>query len=377
VFRVFKPDRVLYVANSLVANGGVERRNLEQVCYLRARGLEVDVAILREIGPTLEVYRAAGVPVHYFHAYDAGDAQALKLRWGGLLNLWRHILRRRYGVVVGSQFPSQYVARLACFPPLGRRVFAMQRTAVDNLKPGYRRLERICAPWTRRVICISGAVADALHELCGVPRRKLVVIEEGYRVAADGAPPPGLRAGLEGKFVYGCVANFTPGKRHGVLIEAFRQVRAADRDARLVLVGDGETRPAAVQQALAAGVADAVLFAGNVPDPHACYPLFDAFVYPSVREGMGGAPVEARLHRRPVICADLRPMKDYVRHGEDGLLFAPDDAADLARCMNALREQPALRRRIAEAGYERARTTFDWARQMARLKAELVGDCVP
>ena len=369
---IFNTNRILYVANSLVANGGVERRNLDQVCHLRGRGYEVDVAVLRAIGPALDVYRAAGVSVHYFHAYDAGPTQALRLRPCALARFWWFLWRRRYGIVVASQFPSHYVARLMCFPTLGRRVFAMQRTNLTRLKPGYRRLERICALWTRRIICVSSAVADGLHELCGVPYKRLKVIHEGYELPADEAPPHDLQERLRGCFVYGCVANFNPGKRQHVLVDAFHAARQSRRDVRLVLVGDGDTRKETEARVRELGLTDLVIFTGNVDNPNAYYPLFDAFVYPSISEGMGGAIVEARLHRLPVICADVRPMNDYIRDAEDGLLFVPDDSDALSRCMVRLREDDELRQRIAACGQERALTTFDRARQMDELEAELV-----
>ncbi len=369
---LFQSNRVLYVANSLVVNGGVERRNLDQILHLREQDLEVHVCVLRAVGDIAEVYRSHGIPVFHFHAYDTGENRPLQIHVPALLRFWWFVLRGRYGVIVGSQFPSHYLARLACLPPLGRRVFAMERGITANRKAKYRRLDRLCALWTRRVICISGAVADQLHKASRVPQRKLQVIEEGYApLPAIPPPPPELRETLHGTTLIGCVGNFTPLKRQETLVRAFARVHRHRPNTRLILVGDGDRREDVEQVAEHLDIRHAVIFTGAVDNAHAYYPLFDLFAFPSVSEGLGGVFVEARLHKLPVICADVRPMSDYIRHGVDGLLFASDDADDLDRQINVLLDNPELSRRISAEGCEQAKRVFDNERQMARLHALL------
>ncbi|MFW5803429.1 MAG: glycosyltransferase family 4 protein [Verrucomicrobiota bacterium] len=365
---LFQSKRVLYVANSLVVNGGVERRNLDQIQYLRKQGLDVHICVLRAVGEVAEIYRAQGIPVFHFHAYDTGKNRPLRIHFPALLRFWWFVLRGRYRIIVGSQFPSHYLARLACLPPFGRRVFAMERGITDNRKAKYRRLDRLCALWTRRIICISGAVADQLHKASRVPQKKLQVIEEGYApLPAIPPPPPELQEPLRGTTVIGCVGNFTPLKRQEILVRAFAQLHRSHPETRLVLVGDGDRREDVEQVAEHLDIRPAVIFTGAVDNAHAYYPLFDIFAFPSVSEGLGGAFVEARLHNLPVICADVRPMSDYIRHGADGLLFKPDDADDLERQITVLLENPELSRRISVEGCEQAKQVFDTERQMARL----------
>lgn len=50
----------------------------------------------------------------------------------------------------------------------------------------------------------------------------------------------------------------------------------------------------------------------------------------------------------PVIAAATGPMAELVTHGDNGLLFEPGDQAELARHLRALRDDPALRRRLRE-----------------------------
>lgn len=368
IVRFFRSNRVLYVANSLVVNGGVERRNLDQILHLREQGLDVHVCVLRALGEVADIYRGHGIPVFHYHAYDTGENCPLRIHLPAFLRFWWFVLRGRYRIIIGSQFPSHYLARLACLPPLGRRVFAMERGIIANRKAKYRRLDRLCALWTRRVICISGAVADQMDQASRVPQKRLIVIEEGYApLSPVPHPPSDLQETLRRNAVIGCVGNFTPLKRQETLVRAFARVYREHPDTRLVLVGDGDRREDVEQIVEHLDIRSGVIFTGAVDNAHAYYPFFDIFAFPSISEGLGGVFVEARLHRLPVICADVRPMSDYIRHGIDGLVFAPDDADDLARQITELLENSELSLKISEEGCEQAKRVFDREQQMARL----------
>ena len=69
----------------------------------------------------------------------------------------------------------------------------------------------------------------------------------------------------------------------------------------------------------------------------------DVIVVPSV--WIENAPFiirEAFAAGAPVVASDLGGMAEMVRHGTDGLLFAPGDAADLARQLRRLLEETGL-----------------------------------
>src|SRR5262249_7557179 len=78
----------------------------------------------------------------------------------------------------------------------------------------------------------------------------------------------------------------------------------------------------------------------------------DAIVVPSV--WVENSPLvihEAQQARVPVITADIGGMREYVRHEENGLLFAHRDPADLARQMQRFVDDPEMARRMGARGY--------------------------
>ena len=77
----------------------------------------------------------------------------------------------------------------------------------------------------------------------------------------------------------------------------------------------------------------------------ALYRLADALLFPSWSEGFGLPPLEAALHRLPVFCSDIEPLRERLR--ETAVLFPPD--AEPARVATIIGEtlatSPAFRER--------------------------------
>jgi len=70
---------------------------------------------------------------------------------------------------------------------------------------------------------------------------------------------------------------------------------------------------------------------------------------------------------RPLVASNLPVVRELVREGVDGLLFTPDDPADLARQVNALLEDDALSHRLAESASQRARRDLTWHQAQKKL----------
>ena len=139
---------------------------------------------------------------------------------------------------------------------------------------------------------------------------------------------------------------------------------AAMEGARLVLVGpdeDGLTKEFEFSE-------KKPLLAGYTASPERYFAAADIACLPSRREGFGVALIEAGACGLPVLAARLYGTRDAVVEGETGLLHEPGDIADLGAKLAALAADPALRRRLGEAGRARAEAHF---RQDAAVQALL------
>jgi glycosyltransferase involved in cell wall biosynthesis len=77
------------------------------------------------------------------------------------------------------------------------------------------------------------------------------------------------------------------------------------------------------------------------------------------REGIPVVLIEAMASGVPVVASRLSGIPELVVDGESGLLAGAGDAQELAKALESLYKQPALRQRLAEAGRRKVQAEFD------------------
>lgn len=140
------------------------------------------------------------------------------------------------------------------------------------------------------------------------------------------------------------------------LLEAMRKV-----DATLLLVGTGPLDAELRRAAQSYGASHKVKFLGRVDDLQKYYRASSVFVLPSISraEAYGLVQLEAMAAGLPVVNTDLDTgVPEVSIDGVTGITVPPADANSLARAINALLEDAAMRRRMGEAGRVRAHREF-------------------
>ena len=140
------------------------------------------------------------------------------------------------------------------------------------------------------------------------------------------------------------------------LIRGFRDVPG-----KLVIIGEGPLRAQLQRLVQRLGLSHRVYLVGRVERVadylHAC----DLFVLPSIArsEAFGIVQLEAMACGKPVVNTRLQSGVPFVsREGESGFTVPPANPAALARAINRLLGDEALRKRFGEAGQERVRREF-------------------
>ena len=106
-------------------------------------------------------------------------------------------------------------------------------------------------------------------------------------------------------FVIGHVGRFAEQKNHSFLVRTAAEVLVQNPRAHFVLAGDGPLRPAIEQQVAAAGLSHHFKFLGVRPDvPRLMMGAMDAFLFPSLYEGLPLALVEAQAAGLPCLYSD-------------------------------------------------------------------------
>jgi glycosyltransferase involved in cell wall biosynthesis len=160
-------------------------------------------------------------------------------------------------------------------------------------------------------------------------------------------------------FVYLTVGRLSPEKGQSVLLRAFKEVAATLPDAWVVFAGDGPQAASLEMLATELGIRERVRFLGSRADVGACLEMANAFVFPSLFEGWGGAPIEAMFKGLPCIATRIEPILELLEDGETGLLVTPASESELAPAMIDLYRDPDLRRRLGESARASAIERFD------------------
>lgn len=261
---------------------------------------------------------------------------------------------------------------------------------VDRMfRESRERLMRDAAAGHRGILANSDYTAGLLRGI-GIAPQRIEVVSGGVDSACFTAAPDaraGARARLGlagGDTVLLTVCRLVAKKGVEVLLDAVARLQPTFPRLVLLVVGDGKRRRAHEARAAALGLADAVRFVGRVPHEDVA-PYFwasDVFVLASYEsrhaggavrdvETMGRVLCEANAAGVPLVATDTGGTPSVVRHGDNGVLVAPGDAAALADAIARVLREPGLARGLAQRGLARAANEFDWLAVMARHEAAL------
>jgi glycosyltransferase involved in cell wall biosynthesis len=226
--------------------------------------------------------------------------------------------------------------------------------------------------------------ADAIVTLCeglradivarGIAAEKISIVPNGIAPGAFSHRRPAkdeLRAklGLEGKIVLGFFGSFHPFEGLDILFDAIAMLRHERNDIAVILAGGGPVEEQLKWQTLRLGLEDCVTFLGRVPHRQIgdYHDLTDLFVYP--RRAMRFTdmvtplkPLETMARGGVVLASDVGGHREIVRHGENGLLFAADDAKALARTVDAAITRRAQWPALGRAARELVERERSWDR---------------
>jgi glycosyltransferase involved in cell wall biosynthesis len=218
-----------------------------------------------------------------------------------------------------------------------------------------------------RISVVSAFARDLFEKHFPEAAAKVVITPGALRtdLALPVMPAPVRSAG---KTVILTVARLNPRKGQHEVIAALKALPAAQRaTVEYWLVGSHSKENYGTTLAAAAAGADfPVKFLGDIPDEKlgTLYARADIFAMTSMPhkhsvEGFGLVYLEAGAHGLPVVAHAIGGVPEAVAHDETGLLVAPGDGAALTAAFARLIADPALRRRLGEAGRARA-TRHSW-----------------
>lgn len=223
-----------------------------------------------------------------------------------------------------------------------------------------------------RVICVSRFTADDVVARYGVPeeRVRVVALAPALAVVEEHRKESDAEAVAGQPYLLG-VGDLRVKKDFVTLVRAWRAVRRAGSDVRLVLAG-GDAGEGARLRDLAGG--EPLALTGYVSDSRLDELMRGAvaLVHPSRYEGFGLVVLEAMARGVPVVAARATALPETG--GDAALYFEPGDSEELAGVLESLLGDTGMGARLIDAGRKRA-GEFSWertARETADVYRELL-----
>jgi glycosyltransferase involved in cell wall biosynthesis len=246
------------------------------------------------------------------------------------------------------------------------------------------RLLRMTDFCVNRVTAVSQNVADS-HILKGTTKKnKMRIIYNGLEFKGDqdnnSKNTSYIRRDMnigEDLFLLLTVANLELKKGHVFLFDALALLKEKGYRLKLLVVGYGKERKKLEGDIVSKGLADEIILAGKREDVQKLLVASDAFVLPSLWEGLPNALLEAMAAGLPVVATRVGGIPEVVTDNGTGLLVEPQNSDALAKAIERIMNEDELRRRLAQNAREYVRRNFDIKRTVAEtdeLYKELLGE---
>lgn len=272
-----------------------------------------------------------------FLEFSSKAVRGLKL--GAIRALRRIAAERRFSFCIAHRFKPIYVALLATRLP----VIGVHHAFGDYQRKGRRLFANLCRK-RLSLLGVSDAVRDDMRRcLAQWPGERIQTLYNRIDIdALQAALVPRAEArqalGLDAQaWVVGNVGRLHPDKDQATLLRGFAQALPdLPAGARLAILGKGRLEDSLKALATQLGIADHVLFLGQVPDARRYFQAFDVFALSSDHEPFGMVLLEAMVAGVPVLataCGGAREVVEGV-----GVLFALGDAGQLAAALAHMAE---------------------------------------
>lgn len=208
--------------------------------------------------------------------------------------------------------------------------------------PGQEKMQKN----TRQLLALSQKVVVPSEYFKRVVAEKYRIPMATIHVCASGGINEEIFSPAEAEtarpFTMGFVGRLSYGKGWQTFLEACAKL--ADRDYRIVMVGDGPEKAQMLQTLDRLDLRDATSLYGLLPQRELAeiYRNIDVFVFPTERAGesLGLVAVEAMACGCPVIASDFAAPADYVKDGVNGYKFSVGNKDALAQTLEIFRALP-------------------------------------
>lgn len=239
-----------------------------------------------------------------------------------------------------------------------------------------RRMERAALRGSDRIITISEAMKKIVAAY-GVSPDRVGVVCDGvdfgiFRQTDESARRAELAPGADSVILFQGVID--PQDGPDLLAAAAAAILQKHPGARFWIVGEGSAVPGLKKLVKEMGIAGSFFFSGWVTQAEVARYLsagdIGLVILPDILSARGRVTLKEFEYWAcglSVVAPRLSALEEVIREGENGLFYPAGDARALADCVNRLIEDPALSRKLAEAGKKLSEESYRWDRLADRF----------
>jgi glycosyltransferase involved in cell wall biosynthesis len=357
--------RVLHVIDHLDL-GGAQTALLDMLRHRDRSAFDVEVAVMHGRGPFAEALEELGIKVH----------SLAREKWppAYVTEFVRLLRNANFQIVHFHLQGANWIAKpLAAL--VGQRVrIAHDHTSGDLRFRGAGSLlpDASSHLLSSRIIAVSKGVRDFLTRWEAVPADLIELVpngvdeeifhpctEEQKRTARSRLSIP------QEAFVTGGIGRLAQEKNFALL----PRLATLHPDIVFVIAGSGPERDRIAALASELGVDSHLRLLGTILDRGYFYHALDAFILPSLYEGLPMAILEAMSSGVPVISSRLEGISAVITEENEGLLAQPGDVADFSRQLRRLKGSPELGGQLAQAARAKALNEFSASVSARRIES--------
>ena len=372
------PIRIMHVVDSL-GKGGLETGLVNLIERLDPERFEHVVYAIRRLGSNADRLRNHRVRVMCLGKKDTDFPVQVGPLARAIREIGPDIVHCRNWGAVETVVAGKWVRSCA--------VVHSEHGLESNASPKepWRRtcFRRLAFELADRVVSVSFQLRDLHARRTGFAARKIAVIHNGVD-SQRFYPDPEARVRVRRElgvpvedFCFGSVGNLFPIKDHMTLLQAVEKVAGTFTKWRLLLIGEGP------ELFKLKAFADAhpdwrgrVTFLGSSGRVAEMLNAMDAFVLPSISEGISNSLLEAMATRLPVVATATGGNPEVVVDGDSGLLFAVGESGELADKLLELQAREDLRVQLGQGARRRVKENFS-IESMVRNYARMYESMLP
>jgi glycosyltransferase involved in cell wall biosynthesis len=349
-----RPCMLSFYFQPTYSGSSVQAKNLS----FRLRALGIDPLIVSaNLSGSRPIDELEGLPIRRLPLIKRENLQILSFWLSLILFL---ISKRRSIDLIHAHGTMQHsiasiVGRLLGKPTILKIAMANSDIAFAGQGRLWGRINRYLVSRFDCYIATSSAIRDECLKI-GLDQFRIHSIPNGVDTDTfRPAPSEEARSALRQRFGLGdqqivCFVGVLDARKNvdGIL-RVWKLVQERIGTGHLLLIGPlprgEEKRPGAFFRNLLTYVSDnnldsSVTFAGQQVDVSSYLRCANIFLFPSRREGMPNALLEAMASGLACVASDVAGANDLLRHGENGFLFDVDDESGMADAIRRLLADP-------------------------------------